>query len=171
MHQKYSTASAVSSKGVIKNSSTKLITQNIESKSTVISTKRHFNEINSTTSDKSLSFSSVKAKENNKEDKAGAFFTSETFYLEEETKNDDFNLNEDLLDLMDKEVDDELDDISDFDENSNLTDQNANTQNTLSNEENDLSETDKSSSMNSFDNDDDDFDIDDDMIMALEKNF
>ena len=118
MHQKYSTASAVSSKGTIKKNSTKLITQNIESKSKVVSTKRQFNEMNSTTVEKSISFSSIKANENNnKEDKAGAFFTSETFYEEEETKNSDINLNEDLLDLMDKEVEDELDDISDFDEN------------------------------------------------------
>jgi len=173
MHQKYSTASAVSSKGTIKKNSTKLITQNIESKSKVVSTKRQFNEMNSTTVEKSISFSSIKANEkNNKEDKAGAFFTSETFYEEVETKNSDINLNEDLLDLMDKEVEDELDDISDFDENSNLSEQQGNTQTPLSNnDDGDLTETEKSSSMNSFDNDDDDFDIDDDMIMALEKNF
>lgn len=149
LHQKY---------GMVPNSSSANVISKSFPDQSMSSSKRQFTEISKSTFQKSNVKEDEKMSKNAKVKKTDSFFTSETFYSEQGLKDDEFDLDENLLDQMDKEVEQELDDeSSDFDEE----------------DENDENPTisDKSSSLNSFDEDDDNFDIDDEMVLALEKNF
>lgn len=167
IHQKFASASAVSSTSSTVISNTKLTVNMSDTKSSTINRKRQFNEVSSTTTETTSSLTSVQVKDKEqtpgRAKRSNSFFTSETFYSEEETKNSEFNLDEDLFDQMDKEVEEELDneDSSEFEEEYEEEPKEARE------DDCDLSATDKSSSMGSFEDDD----IDDEMVLALEKNF
>ena len=163
MHQKFASTSVVSSTSstLLKNQSLKVTTKLIDMKTTDINRKRQFNEVSSSSSDSSVNFTSVQVEDIPgvaKVKRKDSFFTSETFYGEESTINDEFNLNQDMFDQMDKEVEEELDNEEDF--SSDPEDGNEKEDSMGSSE----------STNDSYDGEDGD-EIDDEMVLALERDF
>jgi len=129
-------------------------------KATDVNRKRQFNEVRTSSLESTVKITSVQADElpgAAKVKRKDSFFTSETFYAEEETKKDQFNMNQDMFDQMDKEVEEELDNEEE-DSNSDADDENEDSTNN------------SESTNNSYDGEDDD-DIDDEMVLALERDF
>ena len=98
---------------------------------------------------------------------------AESLYVETEVSRDeeDFKLNEDFFDIMDKEVEEELDnEDTDSSDEKNPPDENSNEPTDLSDKkvssQLSLEAESSSSSLNSFD----DESIDDEMILALERD-
>ncbi len=167
MHQKFASTSVVSttSSTLLNNQGVKMTAKMIDIKSTDVNRKRQFNEVSTSSTEGSASYTSVQVEEIPglaKVKRKDSFFTSETFYGEEETKNDEFNLDQDMFDQMDKEVEEELDNEEDYSSDPEDGDENGN-------EKEDSSGSSESTN-NSYDGQDDD-EIDDEMVLALERDF
>jgi hypothetical protein len=90
-----------------------------------------------------------------------SYFTEDTFFDEDKTDGNEFKMDGNLFDQMDKEALEELDDEDDGEGTDYEGDENTQEE----------THSDGSSSFNSEFNEGDEFDIDDEMVLALEKNF